>query len=356
MKPNKRHRSKRDLTSYNPDRLPEILPPEDDRYLVRVYVEGYEDVAFWRGIFDHFHNPYLRFEISVPNRDDLPKGKKVLMSMIGRTSADEVLLCVDSDFDYLFDGATEQSREILEAENMFHTYTYATENYLCYAPSLRNVCVKATKNDTRIFDFERFFAAYSQTIYPLFLWYAFSAQLKEEKIFTLAEFRSSVRLGYADIRNNGENTLAWLEQNVQRRRLSLERDNPTLIDDVEAFGCKLQKRGVEQENCYLFMHGHTLMDNVVMPVLRAVCDKLRQLSVAKINASKVEGIAKKNELQNYTNTLRSIRDVLLDNENYTSCPLYKRLHEDIQTYLDHMIGRIKQNTPPEVMLRCNFEP
>jgi hypothetical protein len=71
---------------------------------------------------------------------------------------------VDSDFDYLFDGATEQSREILGAENMFHTYTYATENYLCYAPSLRNVCVKATKNDTRIFDFERFMAAYSRII------------------------------------------------------------------------------------------------------------------------------------------------------------------------------------------------
>ena len=356
MKQNKRHRSKRDLTAYNPDRLPEILPPEDDRYLVRVFVEGYEDVAFWRGIFDHFHNPYLRFEISVPNRDDLPKGKKVLMSMIGRPSSDEVLLCVDSDFDYLFDGATEQSREILDAENMFHTYTYATENYLCYAPSLRNVCVKATKNDTRIFDFERFFSDYSRTIYPLFLWYAFSAQLKEESIFTLAEFRASVRLGYADIRHNGENTLAWLSQNVERRRAALERANPKLIDDVEAFGLRLQKRGVEEDNCYLFMHGHTLMDNVVMPVLSAVCDKLRQLSVAKINASKVEGIAKKNELQNYTNTLRSIRDVLLDNENYTSCPLYKRLRDDIQAYLDRMIGRIKENTPPDVMLRCNFEP
>ena len=80
MKPKKRHRS-RDLAAYNPQRLPEILPPEDDRYLVHVYVEGYEDVAFWRTIFDNFHNPYLRFEISVPNRDDLPKGKKVLMSM-----------------------------------------------------------------------------------------------------------------------------------------------------------------------------------------------------------------------------------------------------------------------------------
>ena len=356
MKPKKRFSRRRDLAAYNPVQLPDILPPEDDRHLVHVFVEGYEDVAFWRGIFDHFQNPYLRFEISVPNRDDLPKGKKVLMSMIGRTSQERVLLCVDSDFDYLFDGATEQSRKILEAENMFHTYTYATENYLCYAPSLRNVCVKATKNDTRIFDFVRFMAAYSKIIYPLFLWYVYSAQLSHESIFTLAEFRASVRLNYVDIRRNGENTLAWLERNVVRRQQSLERDNPSMIEEVNALGDSLTKHGVERDNCYLFMHGHTLMDNVTMPLLMAVCDKLRQLSVAKIHSSKVEGVALKNELQNYTNTLRSIRDVLLDNENYTSCPLYKRLRDDIQTYLDVMIGRIKAEKPVPVRLRCNFEP
>ena len=355
MKQKKRHR-RRDLTAYNPTQLPEILPPEDDRHLVHVYVEGYEDVAFWRGIFDHFRNPYLRFEISVPNRDDLPKGKKVLMSMLNRTEKESVLLCVDSDFDYLFAGETEQSAKILNADNMFHTYTYATENYLCYAPSLRNVCVKATKNDTRIFDFVRFMEAYSNIIYPLFLWYVYSARHSTESVFTLAEFRAAVRLGYVDIRHNGEGTLAWLQRNVERRRLALERDNPTMCEAVEALGAQLNKRGVERNNCYLFMHGHTLMDNVTMPLLSAVCDKLRQLSVAKINGSKVEGVALKNELQNYTNTLRSIRDVLLDNENYTSCPLYKRLRDDIQEYLDVMIGRIKAEQPAEVMLRCNFEP
>ena len=356
MKPKKRFRRRGDLAAYNPQQLPDVLPPEDDRHLVRVYVEGYEDVAFWRGIFDHFRNPYLRFEISVPNREDLPKGKKVLMGMIGNTSAEDVLLCVDSDFDYLFDGATEQSRAILEAENMFHTYTYATENYLCYAPSLRNVCVKATKNDTRIFDFERFMAAYSRAIYPLFLWYVHSAQLSHESVFTLAEFRAAVRFGYVDIRRNGENTLAWLERNVEHRREALERENPEMVAEVEAMGERLKSKGVEEDNCYLYMHGHPLMDNVVMPLLKAVCDKLRQLSVAKITNSKVEGTALKNELQNYTNTLRSIHDVLLDNENYTACPLYKRLRDDIQTYLDVMIGRIKAKTPQPVALRCNFEP
>ena len=57
------------------EELPKPLPANPDQRLVRVYVEGYEDVAFWRGIFDHFQNPYLRFEISVPGRGDLPKGK-----------------------------------------------------------------------------------------------------------------------------------------------------------------------------------------------------------------------------------------------------------------------------------------
>ncbi|MBO5732903.1 MAG: DUF4435 domain-containing protein [Alistipes sp.] len=352
----RKYRPYRDPAAYNPKSLPDILPPEDDRHLVRVYVEGYEDVAFWRAIFDHFRNPYLRFEISVPNRDDLPKGKKVLMSMIGHHSPDEVLLCVDSDFDYLFDGETEQSRAILTAENMFHTYTYATENYLCYAPSLRNVCVKATKNDTRIFDFERFFAAYSRTIYPLFLWYVYSARHSTEHHFTLAEFRATVRLSYVDIRNNGENTLAWLERNVQRRLEALEQENSSDVEAVAALGEQLIHRGVERDNCYLFMHGHTLFDNVTMPTLMAVCDKLRQLSLAKINGSNVEGVALQNELNNYTNTLRSIRDVLLDNENYEGCPLYKRLRDDIQQYLDVMITRIKASREKPVMLRCNFEP
>ena len=116
------------------EELPKPLPANPDQRLVRVYVEGYEDVAFWRGIFDHFQNPYMRFEISVPNRADLPKGKKVLMGMIPRSS-DELILCVDSDFDFLFADRTEQSREVNNARYMFHTYAYATENFLCYAPS-----------------------------------------------------------------------------------------------------------------------------------------------------------------------------------------------------------------------------
>ena len=324
------------------DELPRPLPADPDQRLVKVYVEGYEDVAFWRGIFDHFQNPYLRFEISVPDRGDLPKGKKVLMGTIPRSS-EELLLCVDSDFDYLFAGRTEQSREVLGARYMFHTYAYATENYLCYAPSLHNVCVKATKNDTRIFDFVQFMHDYSCTIYPLFIWYAFSAQLPSENVFPLIDFKASVRIGYLDLEQNGARTIEWLQRNVEKREKLLCQRNPRMIEPMKRFEEQLRERGVKPENTYLFMHGHTLMDNVVMILLNSVCEKLRAMSIARITASQKQGVALKNEMSNYTNSLRSIRDVLLDNENYTKCPLYKRLQRDIERYIARTILEMKRS-------------
>ena len=321
------------------ENLPIPLPIDDGKRLVWVFVEGYEDVAFWRGIFDHFHNPYLRFEISVPTRKDLPKGKKVLLSMAEQAN-EELLLCMDSDFDYLFDDEDEVSRRIVESPYMFHTYTYATENYLCYAPSLHNVCVKAVKNDAHIFDFECFMADYSRTIYPLFLWYAYSASRKTESVLPLVDFKAAVRIGYLDIEQNGANTIAWLQRNIERRVASLEADNPDMACEIPAFAERIKKKGVEPELTYHFMHGHTLMDNVVMILLEGVCEKLRQMSLSKIICSSKEGVALRNEMSNYTNTLRSIRDVLLDNDNYESSPLYKRLKSDIQRYIDATIAKM----------------
>jgi hypothetical protein len=223
---------------------------------------------------------------------------------------------------------------------MFHTYAYATENYLCYAPSLHNVCVKATKNDTRIFDFETFMADYSRTIHPLFLWYVYSASRHTENVFPLADFKSAVKLNYLDIPNNGRNTIEWLTRQVERREAALVAQYPDMALDMPRFDEYLRKKGVEPELTYLFMHGHTLMDNVILPILHDVCEKLRQMSIAKIISSSKEGIALNNEMSNYKNTIRSIRDVLLDNENYTHCPLYKMLKADIQGYIDAHIAKI----------------
>ena len=314
---------------------PRRLPYEGSPRLVHVFVEGYDDVAFWRNIFDRFSHPGLQFEISVPNRDDLPKGKKVLLSMVP-SAGEELLLCMDSDFDYLLGDATEQSRTVNGCPYLFHTYAYATENYLCYAPTLHNVCVRATKNDARIFDFERFMTAYSQTIFPAFLWYVWSARQEEQHCFTLVDFKNTVRIHYLDLRDDGESTIRWVARNVARRCETLCARYPGMCAAVERYGKELTARGLRPEDTYLYMHGHTLMDNVVMILLQTVCDQLRRMSIEKIRASTKRGTAFNNEIANFKNAQRSIRDVLLDNDHYTTCALYERLHADIARYIDSL--------------------
>lgn len=309
------------------------VPLDNGCRLITVVVEGYEDVAFWRGVFDDYESDDFTFEITVPLREDLAKGKKVVLCLAQNPDVKDTLFCVDSDFDYLFSNQTEVSKMINRTPNIFHTYAYATENYVCYAPALHNICVKATKNDTMIFDFEKFFEDYSRIIYPLFLWYAYSAQIAIHTIFPLVEFKSSVKLNYLEVENNGADTLAWLGRQVERKVNNLRAQHPDIEARFPEFEKMLRKRGVAPENTYLFMQGHTLMDNVVMPVLEAVCDKLRYISISRINSSKRQGVTLVNEQSNYTNALEDVRNALLFNENYKECFLYKKLKRDIETYL-----------------------
>ena len=315
------------------EKIPERLPIDAGKRLVTVMVEGYEDVAFWRGIFDRYESDKVTFEITVPLRKDLAKGKKTLLGQADKCGPNTIL-CMDSDFDYLFADQTEQAAEINSSPFMFHTYVYSTENYICYAPSLHNICVKATKNDTKIFDFEEFLADYSRTIYPAFLWYAYSAQSGMQRAFTLLDFKSTVRIGYLDTERNGADTIAWLGRQVARRVVSLAEQYPQMAERMPAFERALLSRGVTPDNVYLFMHGHTLMDNVVMVALNAVCDKLRLMAGNKITNSAREGLSLANELSNYNNSLCNVRDALLFNENYKQCFLYKKLQSDIEQFLE----------------------
>ncbi|HJB84964.1 MAG TPA: DUF4435 domain-containing protein [Candidatus Alistipes merdigallinarum] len=340
-----KHKKRRNSRSHESRSAQSVAMPsryEGGGYrLVHVFVEGYDDVAFWRNIFDDFETDWLKFEISVPPREDLAKGKKVLLGMIPECSEDRIL-CMDSDFDYMFQNFNEQSRLVNHTPFLFHTYAYATENYLCYPPSLHRICVKATKNDTLIFDFERFMTEYSRTIYPLFLWYAFSARQEREKAFSLFEFRSSVRLNYLDLRDDGNETLLWLGRQVDKRVRLLEMNFPEWVDDVNAFGREIEKLGVTTDNVYFFMQGHTLLDNVVLILLNAVCERLREMAVEKIVSGTKQGISLKNELSNYNNSLRNVREVLLDNEQYKECFLYKKLRKDIEQYVRRLIEKEHQ--------------
>ena len=109
-------------------------------------------------------------------------------------------------------------------------------------------------------------------------------------------------------------------------------------DEIEGFAEYLRGKGVEPENTYLFMQGHTLFENVTVPLLESICSKLRRLEMEHINDSSAKGTPLMNALDNYRNsTQMGIRNLLLTNTNYKDCFLYKRLRDDIRAYVSRIL-------------------
>ena len=102
------------------------LKSKKARRKIVAYVESYDDVAFWRSMFDDFEDDNCYFEVMLPSKKTLCKGKKsVLMNNLGSRLGQDMVACVDSDYDYLLHGTTSTSRQINESRYVFQTYAYA---------------------------------------------------------------------------------------------------------------------------------------------------------------------------------------------------------------------------------------
>ena len=160
------------------------------------YVESYDDIAFWRTLLSEFENEERYFQVMLPSATSLAKGKKmVLMNTLNTSELGRSLIaCVDSDYDFLLQGATKVSHRINKSPYIFQTYGYAIENFHCFADSLHEVCVQATLNDRHILDFPAFLKRYSQIAYPLFLWNVWFYRQHDTHTFPMYDFNACVRL------------------------------------------------------------------------------------------------------------------------------------------------------------------
>ena len=91
------------------------LKPKRARRKIVAYVESYDDISFWRSLLADYENENRYFEVMLPSRTSLAKGKKsVLMNQLGKQLGENMIACVDSDYDYLLQGRTQTSRYMIE--------------------------------------------------------------------------------------------------------------------------------------------------------------------------------------------------------------------------------------------------
>lgn len=321
------------------------MSPKKARRKIIAYVESYDDISFWRSLFNDFESEDYYFQVMLPSSVSLTKGKKTaLMNALGTSGLGEnMIACVDSDYDYLLQGATRLSRKIIHNPYVFHTYTYAIENYQCYAESLHDVCVQATLNDRHLMDFSDFMKQYSRIAYPLFLWSVWFYRQHKLSAFSLSEFCSYIRLHGVDLRNLSR-CLNEMDRRVKSKLSELNRRYPGTHAVMEDLKRELQTLGVTPDTTYLFIQGHHLMNNVVMKLLIPVCTVLRREREIEIKKLAEHNMQFRNELTSYQNSQCSVELMLRKNTNYKDSFLYKQLHKDLEDFLKYQMRSVPVNS------------
>ena len=252
------------------------LKPKHAKRKIVAYVESYDDISFWRALLSEYENDKVYFEVMLPSQSSLAKGKKtVLMNQLGKQLGENMIACVDSDYDYLLQGRTNTSRYMIECPYVLQTYAYAIENFHCYAEGLHDVCVTATLNDHKLIDFPAFMKAYSEIAWPLFIWSVWFYRRHILAEFSLLDFCSYVKLDQVSTRYP-ERSLEHMAKKVEKKLHDLERRHPEARQEIEDLKRELPTLGVTSDSTYMFIQGHHIMDNVVLRLLIPVCTVLRR--------------------------------------------------------------------------------
>lgn len=304
------------------------------RRRIVAYVESYDDVFFWRMVLSRFEDDTRYFEVMLPSRNSLNKGKKqALMSLMKNGAGNSMMACVDADYDYLINGRTFQSDFMLGNPYVVHTYVYAIENYQCYAQSLHNVCVMATLNDHSIFDFETFLQEYSKAIYPLFIWSIMLYRQREYTRFSITDFNKVVTIRHSRLPDM-MSSIEKVRHKVRVRISELIKAYPGRKAEYLKTKDELVRFGVMPENTYLFVQGHHLFENVVAPTVQTVCDELRREREREIRGKAMHVMQLQNELSAYTKSQSDITAMLKKNMGYTSSPFYQRILKDVERIIN----------------------
>ena len=321
--------------------LAQKLRPKNAARKVVAYVESYDDVFFWRSVLQDFETDKVKFEVMLPSRQTLCKGKKAaLMNRLGPSLGEYMIACVDADYDYLVQGATPISQTLLSSPFILHTYAYAIENYQCYAPALHTACVMSTLNDRTILSLEAFMAEYSNIIWPLFVWSIWAHKFGHASTYSITNFTQTIT--FHDINPySPEKALEHLRDKVNKQVAWLQRRYPKAKDTYLKLRTSLQEDlGIRPAETYLYIQGHALMEGVVLPLLQPICNILRREREKEISQLAVHNQQKQNELSGYRHSQSPIDLMLRKGTDFKQSAPYQLLTADIERLVARISKRL----------------
>lgn len=286
-------------------------------------VEDEYDIPFWNDLLNT-NNSGIFFEITPYSSSILhntAKGKKYLLKLTDNLGPN-LIICVDSDYDYLLPTLTNEARIIHTSKYVLQTYVYSIENYNCHASTLNQLCTNAVKQTVKI-DFEALLADYSKIIYPLLVW-SLLLESKEFGAITSLPRKDAVKFMIVNasiIKIGQETLLKKIDESIFKKTTELEKRFPHYLDEFEVLKKSLERKGLLPENAYLFMRGHDLQHFLIANILEPI-----RLDYYKRHLHEIDQITtdKVNQKKRFKNIQRPISSFIEVNFEYKYfCSVFK---------------------------------
>ncbi len=313
--------------------------PYEKPYVV-AYVEGRPDQDFWREVF----NKYSPVEVTPTTNKGSADGKEAVLKYLGNTGKD-IIICIDSDFNYLLPHCAKEANLINNHICVFHTYTYTVENYRCYARSLNELCknISMFYLPRKEFNFEDFFNKFSGKIYEPFTYFLYFKSVSDENTMASINFEALLKFDKKklDKANDIDALTTLLDEMLEDMEYNLIQKVINLEINVKEFN-KLQykiknERDVKRSETYLFINGHILLEHITKHLVTQVVKIYSQEE--KINIKKRykdKSYQLEERLNEYTKLLKrlSIENSLKSNTEFHECYLIEKIKQDIDVFID----------------------
>ncbi len=297
------------------------------------FVEAYSDVDFWYTLLKDA-NLSFEYKISACTRGGKchEQGKRTLEKLFDNTGKN-LIICLDSDYDYLIDCKTDIARQINKNKFIFQTYCYSIENMFCYPENLTTALVSSTCSTDKPIDFENLLKSYSKAIYHLFLWHIYSYKI-DESFLKNCEFKNDISIECNPIINNNFSTkecnqLNALIDKVKNKLETIQSNYGKYNEDVNNFSNQLKDKGLTEDNCYLFVNGHTLYSNIAGRYFY----EARKFCIKNIE----DGIKKSDKPVAIDQNINQLRNQTIKNDiaikyskDFKDCFCYKKIQDDLK--------------------------
>lgn len=260
-------------------------------------VEDAVDIVFWQKLLaPKTKEKKVKFFPFVQSGNKRITGKSYIMMHQSQANANYIL-CVDSDLDRIL------GKEDFDAEHyILQTYAYSWENHHCWSQALQSTWMQWQKDVE--FDFTTFLSGLSAVIYDAFVLMLTKKRLSHRgfTLDTLCNCMDKVQGNQKEtLLHNGEGVLKIIKKNID---LKMENVEPEAAEDINLTMQRMEELGINQDNCYLYMQGHSVF-NLVNRIGKALLDESFEYQVL------VPSFSIDNEYQELNCIKRDIAQVFL---------------------------------------------